>query len=76
MKNRLNQGRQTENITKIFDRLDVQGVALGKVETRLEDIIGLKKDVQENTKKISLIRGIGIAISLMFGAVLGFLGIK
>jgi hypothetical protein len=70
------QNRQIDSTGKIFDKLEEQSVAIGKIETRLIDVDDLKKSVKENSKWIALVRGIGIAITAVYGAILALFGFK
>lgn len=70
------QNHQIANTSKIFEKLEEQSVAIGKIETRIADIDELKETVKENTKQMSIIRGIGLAISVVYGSVLTLLGFR
>jgi len=70
------QNHQIQATDKVFDKLEAQSVAIGKIETRLTDVDDLKESVKENSKWIALVRGIGIAITAVYGAILVLFGFK
>ena len=70
------QEKQSHDIGKIFKEQKDQGERLVKVETKLDSLNDLKEDVEENAKRLNVIRGIGIAVSAIFGSILGWIGLK
>ena len=70
------QDHQGEDIGKIFDKVEAQGIKIAKIETRLEDIVDIKVKVDENSRWISIIRGVGIAATVVYGSLLALLGFR
>ena len=69
------QDHQTENTEKIFDELADQGKQLVEVKTKVDTFDSLREIVEDHTKRLSVIRGVGLVTSLIFGAVLSWLGL-
>ena len=77
------QKKQEKDNDKIFEVLTTHGEKLAVLETKIDGINCVKtlvekneKLAQENAKKISVLKGVGIGISAVFSCLLCLLGIK
>ena len=77
------QKKQEKDNDKIFEKLTQHGEKLAVLETKIDGINCVKtlvekneKLAQENAKKISVLRGVGIGISAVFSFLLYLFGIR
>jgi len=57
------QEHQLDSTTRIFERLEAHGNDLVEVKTKIELFNGIKEDVKEHSRKLAILRGVGLAVT-------------